>query len=68
MSAEVLRRDLDQGLELLADILREPTFEPDELEKKRADLLAALKHEDDDLFKVAFTLCAKRLFPDIPMG
>ena len=48
--------------------MREPTFEPDELEKKRADLLAALKHEDDDLFKVAFTLCAQRLFPDHPYG
>jgi zinc protease len=68
VSAEVLRRDLGQGLELLADILREPTFDPDELEKKRADLLAALKHEDDDLFKVAFTLCAQRLFPDHPYG
>ena len=68
VSAEVLRRDLGQGLELLADILREPTFEPDELEKKRADLLAALKHEDDDLFRVAFTLCTQRLFPDHPYG
>lgn len=68
VSAEVLRRDLGQGLELLADILCESTFEPDELEKKRADLLAALKHEDDDLFKVAFTLCAQRLFPDHPYG
>jgi zinc protease len=68
VAAEVLHRDLGQGLELLADILREPTFEPDELEKKRADLLAALKHEDDDLFRVAFTLCAQRLFPNHPYG
>jgi zinc protease len=68
VSAEVLRRDLGHGLELLADILCEPTFEPDELEKKRADLLAALKHEEDDLFKVAFTLCAQRLFPNHPYG
>jgi zinc protease len=68
VSAEVLRRDLGQGLELLADILREPTFEPDELGKKRADLLAALKHEDDDLFRVAFALCVQRLFPDHPYG
>jgi zinc protease len=68
VAAEVLHRDLGQGLELLADILRESTFEPDELEKKRADLLAALRHEDDDLFKVAFTLCAQSLFPDHPYG
>src|SRR5262245_28286568 len=68
VAAEVLRRDLGQGLELLADILREPAFEPDELEKKRADLLAALKHEDDDLFRVAFTLCTQHLFPNHPYG
>jgi zinc protease len=68
VAAEVLHRDRGQGLELLADILRESTFEPDELEKKRADLLAALKHEDDDLFRVAFTLCARSLFPDHPYG
>jgi zinc protease len=68
VAAEVLNRDLGQGLELMADILRHSTFDPDELEKKRDDLLAALKHEEDDLFKVAFTLCAQSLFPDHPYG
>jgi zinc protease len=68
VAAEVLQRDLGQGLELLADILREPTFEPDEVEKERADLLAALRHEEDDLFKVAFTLCTQSLFPAHPYG
>jgi zinc protease len=68
VAAEVLHRDLGRGLELIADILRYSTFEPDELEKKRGDLLAALKHEEDDLFQVAFTLCAQNLFPDHPYG
>jgi zinc protease len=68
VAAEVLHRDLGQGLELVADILRHATFDPDEIEKKRADLLAALKHEEDDLFKVAFMLCAQSLFPDHPYG
>jgi zinc protease len=68
VAAEVMYRDFGQGLELLADVLRESTFELDELEKKRADLLAALKHEEDDLFKVAFALCAQSLFPHHPYG
>jgi zinc protease len=68
MVAEVLNRDANQGLELLADILRHPTFEAEELEKKRADLLATIRYEEDDLFKVAFTLCAQHLFPDHPYG
>ena len=68
VAAEVLHRDLGRGLELVADIVRHSTFDPDELEKTRDDLLAALKHEEDDLFKVAFTLCAQSLFPDHPYG
>ncbi len=68
VAAEVLHRDLGRGLELIADMLRHSTFEPDELEKKRGDLLAALKHEEDDLFQVAFMLCAQNLFPDHPYG
>jgi zinc protease len=68
VAAEVRNHDFARGLELVADILRNATFEPDELEKKRDDLLAALKHEEDDLFKVAFTLCAQSLFPDHPYG
>jgi len=68
VAAEMRHRDVGLGLELVADILRYSTFEPDELEKKRHDLLAALKHEEDDLFKVAFTLCTQSLFPDHPYG
>jgi len=66
--AEARNRDFGRGLELVADIIRNATFDPDELEKKRHDLLAALKREEDDLFKVAFTLCTQSLFPDHPYG
>jgi len=68
VAAEVPARDFGRGLELAADILRHSTFDPDELERKRDDLLAALKHEEDDLFKMAFTLCTQSLFPDHPYG
>ena len=68
IAAEVFNRDTGQGLELLADILLHCAFDPDELEKKRADLLAAIRQEDDDLFKLAFALCAQNLFPNHPYG
>jgi zinc protease len=68
VTAEVLSRYTRQGLDLLADILINPTFERDELEKKRADLLAAIKHEEDDLLKVTFNLFVQTLFPDHPYG
>jgi zinc protease len=68
VTAEVLSRHTRQGLELVADTLISPTFEPDELEKKRMDLLAALKREEDDLFKLAFHLFVRTLFPNHPYG
>jgi zinc protease len=68
LAAEVLNRDTAQALDLLADILRHSTFDPDEVEKKRADLLAAIKQEDDDLFKLVFALCTQSLFPNHPYG
>ncbi len=68
VTAEVLSRYTRQGLELVADTLMNPTFEPDELEKKRADLLATIKHEQDDLFKLAFNLFVQTLFPNHPYG
>jgi zinc protease len=68
VAAEMLRRDVRQGLVLLADTLINPTFEPEELEKKRADILAAIRQEEDDLFKVTFNLFVQALFPDHPYG
>jgi zinc protease len=68
ITAEVLHRDLRQGLTLLADTLINPTFEPEELEKKRTDILAAIRHEEDDLFKMTFNLFVQTLFPDHPYG
>jgi zinc protease len=68
VTAEVLRRDIRQGLALLADTLINPTFEREELEKKRTDILAAIRHEEDDLFKVTFNLFVQTLFPDHPYG
>jgi zinc protease len=68
VTAEVLRRDIRQGLALLADTLIHPTFDREELEKKRTDILAAIRHEEDDLFRVAFNLFVQTLFPDHPYG
>lgn len=68
MVAEVLSHYTRQGLELMADTLMHATFEPDELDKKRADLLAAIKREEDDLFRLAFNLFVQALFPQHPYG
>jgi zinc protease len=46
---EVLSRYLDEGLDLLADVLLEPAFDPKEVKKQRADTLAAIRRREDDL-------------------
>ncbi len=53
VSLRVLRKDLDIGLELLADVLTEPAFEADELERAREATLAALRAVEDDSTEVA---------------
>ncbi|MBI3326949.1 MAG: insulinase family protein [Nitrospinae bacterium] len=68
VSAEMLSRSTRQGLELLAEVILHPTFEPGELEKKRVDLLAAIKREEDDLFQLTFNLLVQTLFPKHPYG
>ena len=49
----VLKQDLDFALELLYDILNNPVFPEEELEKEKALVLAEIKEEDDDIFQRA---------------
>jgi zinc protease len=66
LTAEFLTRALDPGLEILADVLLHPAFEPTELEKLRSDRLAALDRREDDLAAKAFELFADGLYPGHP--
>jgi len=55
---DVLAERLDAGLELFAEVLLEPAFAPDELERERRDTLAALARREDRLGARAFDLFA----------
>jgi zinc protease len=68
VTAEVLQHDIRHGLAIVADTLINPTFAREELEKKRVDILAAIRHQEDDLFRVTFNLFVQTLFPDHPYG
>lgn len=43
-----LSRDAGRGIEILADVVRNPAFRADELERKRNDALASLARRNDD--------------------
>ena len=53
---DVLAERLEAGLELFAEVLLEPAFSPEELERERRDTLAALARREDRLGTRAFDL------------
>ncbi|MET0904493.1 MAG: pitrilysin family protein, partial [Tardiphaga sp.] len=66
--ARVLKADVPLGLEVLSDILANPTFEPEELEREKSVIVqeigAAQDTPDDVVFEHLNELC----YPDQPMG
>jgi zinc protease len=66
VSVSVLKRDLDKGLEMMADVIMNPSFDPKEMEKKRKETLAGIKQQEDDPFSLAGKLCKQTLFKTNP--
>ena len=57
---------LERGLELFSEALLEPAFDPEEIERERADTLAAIERREDRLGQSAFRLFAETLFERHP--
>lgn len=68
ISAEFLSRFFPQSLELLSDVLLQPSFDPGELEKERTLVLAALRREQDQPSSMVFRLFAETLYRVHPYG
>ena len=66
MTAEFLSNHLDAGLDLFADVLLHPSFEPKEIDKLREETLAALRRREDNLQAKAFELFSEGLYPNHP--
>ena len=63
---EVPSEHLDPGLDLFAELLLEPAFDREELERERRDTLAAIERREDRLAQRAFLLFAQTLFRTHP--
>jgi len=63
---ETPKEGLDPALELLAEILVEPAFDAEEIERERSDTLAAIERREDRLGQKAFLLFAETLFRSHP--
>jgi len=62
----VLSRHFGRGMALLADIVRHPVFAPDEVEKVRKDILAAIQRQKDLLSRRVGNLFRKTLYKTHP--
>jgi zinc protease len=63
-----LSRDLDQLLEILADVALRPRLEPAEAERLRGETLAALQRARDDPATLAAWNTARALYPEHRYG
>ena len=67
-SLAVLKKDVGLGLDLLSEVLLTPTFPPEEVKRKTAQIQAAIKRSEEDPGTVAGRALAKIVFPGHPYG
>lgn len=68
LKGDFLSRFLRQAMGLFGDIIKNPAFDPDEVEKIRPELLARLKQQEDSLPALAFREFNTLLFDRHPYG
>ncbi|HSY42264.1 MAG TPA: pitrilysin family protein [Candidatus Acidoferrum sp.] len=68
ISAEVMSSDFTTGLDLVADVLLNPAFPANELEREREVHLANIAARKDDLLKSASVAMRRTLFGDASYG
>ena len=68
INAEVLSEDFATGLNLLADVILNPTFPADELEREKEVQIAGIRSRKDELLKSASLAMRRALFGDTGYG
>jgi predicted Zn-dependent peptidase len=64
----LLKNDVPLGIDILADILTEPTFEQNELERERQVVLQEIGQARDTPDDIIFDHLQSTIYPDQPMG
>ncbi len=63
-SFTVLKDDLDKALELLSDIILNPSFPEDEFNKLKELIIADIKQEEEEPFSLIAKVFSKRFYPN----
>jgi zinc protease len=61
-----LSQHFDEALTLLGDVIRQPSFDSDEMEKRRRSILASIRRQEDNLDRTVFRLFRKALYEKHP--
>lgn len=68
ISLSVLKKDAYKGFDIFSDILLNPTFIPEELERNREQIKGGLKQNEEDPHFVASKAFKKAVFGEQPYG
>jgi zinc protease len=68
VSLNILKKDLDTGLQLLAEILTDSVFPSEEIERQKKSVLASIKAKKENPRAVAHEKFRSALFPQSPYG
>lgn len=68
VSLTLLKKDLDAGLSLLAEILTASVFSPEEIERQKQSVIASIKARGENPGTIAQIKFSEALFPKSPYG
>lgn len=68
VSLTLLKKDLDVGLKLLAEILTESVFPPEEIERQKQSVIASIRAKRENPGRIAQRKFLEALFPESPYG
>lgn len=66
VSFTFLSQHFDEAMALLGEIIKHPSFDADEMEKRRRSILASIRQQEDDLDRMVFKLFRKVLYEKHP--
>ncbi|MBS3917588.1 MAG: insulinase family protein [Deltaproteobacteria bacterium] len=66
LSFTFLSQHFDEAMTLLGEVLKHPSFDTDEMEKRRRSILASIRQQEDDLDRMVFKLFRKVLYEKHP--
>jgi zinc protease len=66
VTVESLSRNFDQAIDIFADVIINPSFDPEEIERARRDILSAINRQGDNLLRTTINLFLSTLYRDNP--